>query len=174
MFCNGAKQFLERRRAQENLAGKAVSRRFQFRFRGLELRIKHIRSVTLRQSISGRIADGAVTGATTQIAAELFVELRRGLEVLPIISFEERHDETRRAIAALRSEILDHRFLDRMHFRTRDAFDRNDLAAGHERQRDETTVDGAVTTPAARVTIDDRDRARAAIAFRATFLRTGQ
>ena len=56
----------------------------------------------------------------------------------------------------------------------RDAFDRNDFATGHEGQRDKTAVDGAVTAFAARIAIDDRDRARSAITLRATFLRTGE
>jgi hypothetical protein len=57
---------------------------------------------------------------------------------------------------------------------TRDAFDGNNFATGHEWERHETTVDGAVTTFAAHIPIDNRDRARAAISFRASLLRTGQ
>src|SRR5207248_3493426 len=56
----------------------------------------------------------------------------------------------------------------------RNAFNRDDVAAGHEHKRHETTVDRAIGALSARIKIDNRDRARAAIAFRATFLRTGQ
>src|SRR5438067_2224736 len=128
----------------------------------------------LGERIGGRITDGPITGAAVQVAAELFVELRGGLQVLAVVAFEERHDEAGGAVAALRSEVFHHRLLDRMKFRARDALDRDDVATGHQRQRNKTTVDGAVAAFAARIAVDDRDRARAAIAFGAPFLRTGQ
>src|SRR5207248_11576633 len=57
---------------------------------------------------------------------------------------------------------------------TRDAFDRNNFAPGHEREGHEATIDRAVTALAAHVAVDDRDRAGAAVAFRAAFLGSGQ
>ena len=70
-----------------------------------------MRSVPLRCAKASAAASriGAVTGAAAEIAAELFVELRRRLQILAVVAFEERHDETGRAVAALRSEIFDHR-----------------------------------------------------------------
>ena len=61
-----------------------------------------------------------------------------------------------------------------MRFAAGDAFDREDVAAGYERERDETAVDRAVAAFAARVAVDDRDRARAAVAFRAALFRAGE
>ena len=129
----------------------------------------------MRESFGGGIADRAVAGAAAKIAAELFVELRAGLEILAVITFEERHDETGRAVTALRSEIFHHRLLDRdaafpQATPSTVTMSRPAMSGSGTRQ---LLID-AITTFAACIAVDDRDRARAAIAFRAAFLRTGQ
>ena len=55
-----------------------------------------------------------------------------------------------------------------------DALDCHDIAPSHERERNQTTIDRAITTFAASVAVDDRDGTSPAIAFRAAFLRTGE
>ena len=70
--------------------------------------------------------------------------------------------------------IVHHRLLHRMQFPVRDALDRDDLAAGHQHERQETTVDRPISAFAARIKIDNCNRARPAIPFRATFLRASQ
>jgi hypothetical protein len=52
----------------------------------------------------------------------------------------------------------------------RNSFDGDDLATRHQSDRHETTVDSAITTFATRINIDNRHRARAAIAFSTAFL----
>ena len=66
-----------------------------------------------------RFSDGAVSGATTQVSAQLVVDALRasrliGLQVVSVMSFEKRHDEARGAIATLTSQLIDHRLLDRV------------------------------------------------------------
>ena len=106
------------------------------------------------------------------------------MDVVAVITLEERHDEPRSAIAALGPVALDHFLLHGMQvsefgvrssgFGVGDAFDADDFTPRHQAERHEATVDGAITRPPLRVALDEGDRARAAIAFRATFLRAGQ
>ena len=132
-------------------------------------------AAALREGIGGGVADRPVTSATAKIAAELFVELRAGLEILAVVAFEKRHDETGRAVAALRSEIFHHRLLHgmricRMPTPSTVTMSRPAMSGSGTRQ---LLID-AITTFAARIAIDNRDRTGAAIAFGTAFLRTSQ
>ena len=126
----------------------------------------------LREAAS---TDGPIAGAAAKIPAKLVVDLPRLFQIITVIPLEERHDETGRAIAALRALAFDHRALDRMQLAVTggDTFHRHHFAPSQQRQRDEATVDGAVANLALRVAIPDGYRAGAAIAFGATFLGTG-
>src|SRR3954463_4458073 len=126
------------------------------------------------EGVGSGVTDGPVTCATTQISTELFVELGAGLEIFSIVAFKQRHNEAGRAITALRPEILYHRLLHRMGFLRADTFDCDDIAACHERKGDQTAVNRAITSLAVGVTVDDRNRASSAVAFRAAFFRTRQ
>ena len=70
-------------------------------------------------SLNRGIDDRAVASAAAEITAKLVVELVLRPDVIPVIAFEQRHDEPGCAIAALRPMPLDHVPLHRMQFRVR-------------------------------------------------------
>ena len=71
--------------------------------------------------------------------------------------------------------MFDHLFLHGMQpARAGHAFHRDDLAPVHQTERDQATVNRAVSGAAFGIAIDDGNGAGPAIAFRATFLGTGQ
>src|SRR2546429_9637898 len=114
--------------------------------------------MALRKGLKGGVANGAVAGAAAEIAAELIVELIVGVEIVPIVAFEERENEPGRAIAALRAVAFDHLLLDRMELTIRgDAFDADNFAASHQAKRHQATIDGAIAGLCARVAVDDSD-----------------
>src|SRR3954465_14152871 len=126
-------------------------------------------TVSLDQGICYSISNGAVTGAPAEIPAQLLVHLGRCLEILTIISFEHGHDESRGAVAALRSVIIHHCLLHRMEAAARDSFDCDDIAPGHQRYGDETAVERAVARLPFSIAVDNGHGTSAAIAFSATF-----
>ena len=87
------------------------------------------------------------------------------------VSRIERHDEARRAEAALRAMGIDHRLLHRVQLAVVAAqmLDGRDAAALEHRQQENAGVDGAVAHLAA-AQLADHHGAGAAIAFRAPFL----
>src|ERR1017187_9814430 len=95
------------------------------------------------------------------------------MDVVAVITLEERHDEPRGAVAALGTVTLDHFPLHGMQvleFGVGDAFDADDFTPRHQAERHEATVDGAITRPPLRVAVNHDDRERAAVALGATFL----
>ncbi len=92
-----------------------------------------------------RIANRPVARAAAKIPAELIVELVGRAEVIAIVALEQRHDESRRAIAALRAVALDHLLLHRMQSGTaRHAFDGDHFAPRQQADGNQTTVDRAI------------------------------
>src|SRR5262249_56001525 len=77
-------------------------------------RVFSIGLVALAESFCGGGENRAIAGASTKVAAELVVEFIRLQNVRSVISFEERENKSRRAIAALRAIVLDHFALHRM------------------------------------------------------------
>ncbi len=62
----------------------------------------------------GRIDDGAIARAAAEIAGDLVDDVLPRRRLAGMIEREERHDESRRAEAALRTVQVDHRLLHRM------------------------------------------------------------
>jgi hypothetical protein len=56
----------------------------------------------------------------------------------------------------------------------RDAFHADDLAPGHEAERNQAAIDGAVAGSALRIAVDDSHRARAAVPLGTALFRTRQ
>src|ERR1035441_1140808 len=97
------------------------------------------------------------------------------MDIVAVITLEERHDESWGAVAALGTVALGHFPLHGMKSLTgRDAFDADDFTPRHQAEWHEATVDGAITRLPLRVAVNHDDRARAAIALSATFLPAGQ
>ena len=70
---------------------------------------------------------------------------------------------------------LDHFLLDGVELAgAGDPFHRDDFAPGHEANRHEATVDGAIARLALGIPVNDRHRARAAIPLGAAFFGAGQ
>src|SRR5581483_2137839 len=157
-----------RRRSEEALPARLVVEGLRHEARVVELRREGVLRRALADRGAERIADRAIPGAAAEIAAELIGELL-GLRDLAVEALEHRHDEARRAEAALGAVVLDHGLLHGV--RAAEALDGHELAArdhGHER---DARVDRAEARPALRVTLDEVDRAGAAVALGAALLR---
>src|SRR5712672_1842750 len=61
-----------------------------------------------------RVANRTVSGAATQISAKLIVQLILRPNIAAVVTFEQRHDESRCAITALGPVAFDHLLLDRV------------------------------------------------------------
>ena len=105
----------------------------------------------------------------------MFVEVVVRFEVITVVALEHRADESGRAVAALRAEMLDHLLLHGMLLGgTANAFDGDNFASGDDADWHVATVDGAISGFAIRTALDEGDGTRAAIAFRTTFFRAGE
>jgi hypothetical protein len=115
----------------------------------------------------GGADDGGVACAAAEVAGELVVVVGAAVEV----GCCHRDDEARRAEAALRAVVGDHRLLHRMQLASGpgDAFHRADRLAVELRQEQDAGVERA----GARL-VRDHHRAGAAVAFVAAFLRAGE
>src|SRR5437868_3714760 len=90
-------------------------------------------SFTNRERFNRRIANRPITGAAAKIPGELVIKIIMGLQIVAVISFKQRTDKPRGAVAALRSVTFGHRALHWMHLRrTADSFDAKNLAPGQE------------------------------------------
>ena len=119
--------------------------------------------------------DRPVAGATAEVASENVVDAARiGLR-LAEVGRVERHDEPRRAEAALRAMAVGKRLLHRMRgaIFALHVLHRHDAAPLEHRQQQDAGIDGAVVHGAL-AQLSDHDGAGAAIAFRAPFLGAGQ
>jgi len=118
-----------------------------------------------RQRLRGG-ADRRVAGAAAQVAGDRVVAGRAFVR-----GAEQAHDETRRAVAALRARMVDQRLLHRVQRRAvGERLDGRDLAPRQQPDGQQAAVDGAVVRAPLRVGLDQRHRACAAIAVAATFL----
>ena len=122
-----------------------------------------------RRRVHHRVDQRLVAGAAAEVAVA--VEPRAHLlarrRLVVVEQHLRRHDETRRADAALRAAMRHPGDLQRMQFfRRADAFDRDDLGARRE------LLDGGLTA-AVRLAVDDH-RARAALAVFTADLATRQ
>ena len=114
---------------------------------------------------------GPVARAPAQVAAERVGHLPAFPQIFAPAGLEHRNDESRRAVAALRTVPLDHLTLDGMQrFAVAHTLDRHDFPSGDHRQQREATVDRAGTRNPVRVAFQHRHGTRSAVALRATFL----
>ena len=121
------------------------------------------------------VANRTIAGATAEVARKLFVEIVVGVKVVAIVTFKQRTDETRCAIAALRAVALGHRALHGMRlFGTANTLYTHDLTTREQTDWHETTVHRTIRGLAIGISLHNRNGARAAIAFRAAFLRAGE
>ena len=131
-----------------------------------------------------RIDDRPIAGAAAQVAgqriADRFARGHRAVRAALLVTMlfvyrPHRHDEARRAEAALRAVAFDHRLLHRMQRAVRlaqvfDGVERFAVERGHEL---DARVDRLEVDAARRVALADHDRACAAVAFGAAFLGAG-
>lgn len=123
-----------------------------------------------------RSDDWSVSGTTTQIPGQRVINLPAvGIRV-GLVQREQRHYETRRAKAALRSMVVDHGSLYGMQPATsrRQALDRNQLFAIERRQE----LDAGINRPHRKIVaisgqLGDHNGAGTAIALCATLFRSG-
>ncbi len=124
-------------------------------------------------ALAGRRYRG-VAGTAAQVAGKRVVDAGwRGVGVV-VVQGEHRHDEARRAEAALGAVAIDHRLLHRVQRAVRrlQVLDGEDLAAVEGRHEADAGVDGLVPDAVA-VQASDHDGAGAAVAFGAAFLGAG-
>ncbi len=122
-----------------------------------------------------RVDDRPVAGAAAQVAGDPVVHLvARHAPVGALVKREQRHDEARRAEAALRAVVLDHRELHGMQRAVLlgEVLDRHHLAAVHLSEQHDAGVDRLVHQLAVAHTAE-RDRAGAAIALATALLGAG-
>ena len=121
------------------------------------------------------VDDRPVAGAAAEIAGDPVIDLvARHLAFGRLVHGEQRHDEARRAEAALRGVACDHLLLDRMQRAVRrgEVLDRHHLAAVDLTEKLDAGIDRLVDQPAA-AHAAERHRAGAAIALGAAFLGAG-
>jgi epoxyqueuosine reductase len=120
----------------------------------------------------GGVEDGAIAGTAAQIAAQRpHRRLARCRRVIVAVG-EQAHHEARRAEAALRAVMIDHRLLHGMQRAVRrlQALDRDQLAPVERRDRLDAGIDRAMDEPATVARLRDDHGAGAAIALRAALL----
>jgi hypothetical protein len=111
--------------------------------------------------------DRPVAGAAAEIAGERVVDPRPARRArLLVVEGRQGHHEARRAEAALRAVVLDHRLLDRVEraVRALEVLDGQELAAVQRRHEADAGIDRAVAQPAV-FGLGDDDAARPAIAL---------
>ena len=121
-----------------------------------------------------RVDDRPVAGAAAEVSCDHVVDPGAIRPRLAAVHREQRHDESRGAEPALRAVMVDHRLLHRMQraVRLAEILDRNELFSVQRRDEQDAGVDRTVAQPVP-VQLAQHDRARAAIAFRATLLGAG-
>jgi hypothetical protein len=122
----------------------------------------------------GGLDDRPIPGAAAKVAGQDVVDPRPRGRVFVLVERKERHDETRRAKAALGGVAVDHRLLHRMQAPLGgfEAFHGDELLAVEDWQEQDAGVDGLVAKPVAR-RLAEHHRAGAAVALRAALLRAG-
>ena len=128
----------------------------------------------LRDAPAG-LHDRAIAGATAEIAGKRFMHGGAFGRLTAMMEGEHRHHETRRAEAALGGVGIDHRLLHRMEraVRCSQAFDREDGSIVDLRQHHQAGIHRLKPQRSVDLAAKD-DRAGAAIAFGASFLRSGE
>ncbi len=124
--------------------------------------------------LHARVDDRPVTRAAAQIAGQRIADLGARRRLARLVQCEERHDEARRAEAALRAMAVDEGLLDRMQrsFRAFQAFDGDELLAVERGHELDARVDRAKAHAVA-IEFGEDHGARAAIALGAAFLGAG-
>jgi hypothetical protein len=172
-------QLGERRRTQEPLSVRLVVDRLRRDVALLQSKLEEIvrtaARLLLRERIEHRFADRSIAGASTEVAVQLVDDLRPIHDVLAVVRLEHRDDEAGRAVSALRPVAIAHRRLHRVQLlgRERHAFDSDDLSPRDHRQERDARVDRSERLLAVGVRLDERDGARTAVTFRASFFRSG-
>jgi hypothetical protein len=117
------------------------------------------------------IHDRAISGASAEIPRERILDFAPGRRGGLLIQSEHRHDEPGRTEPALAPVMFHHRFLHGMERPGRgpEIFHSDELLPVNHGEEHEAGVDRPVTESAAPCRLGYRDRARAAITFRATF-----
>ena len=67
-----------------------------------------------RERLKRGLSDRPITGAATEVAAKLIIQLIGFTDVAAIITLEKRQDESRRAVTALGAVAFYHLLLDRV------------------------------------------------------------
>src|SRR5438067_2342284 len=105
------------------------------------------------EGLDGCFADRTAASAAAEITAKLNIQLVGLAYIAAVVPLEKRHNEPRRAIAALRAVALDHLLLHRMEFFASDSLNGNDFAPGHQAERHQATIDRAITRSALRIAV---------------------
>ena len=127
---------------------------------------KSIRTEIQRRQFRRRTTDRRVAGAATEVALGGVV-----IQFAAVAAREQAHHEARRAVAALRTGMIDQRLLRRMqHLAIRQRFHGEDLAPHYRAHRQQAAVHRTVVRAAIGVGLDHCDRAGAAVAVAAAFL----
>ena len=87
------------------------------------------------------LSDRTIPGASAEIPAKLVIELPLAVEILAVIALEHRHDDPRRAVAALRAVAFHHGLLDRVQFAVGQALHGDQLPPMHRSQRRQAAVE---------------------------------
>jgi hypothetical protein len=125
------------------------------------------------QGVAHGLADGAIAGATTEVAAQLVGEGRRVLrrQFGALVRLEHRRHEARRAVAALAAEVPHHRRLHRMQaVCIGEALGGDDLATKEQSHRRDAGGDGPPRRLSGGVDVGDGDGAGAAVPLGAALL----
>ena len=98
-------------------------------------RVFSISTIPPRKGLDCCLTNGSVPRAAAEVAAKLVVKLVLGADVVAVITLEKRKHEARRAVAALRPVVFDHRILHGMKFTARrESLDGHDLPPREHRQ----------------------------------------
>ena len=119
------------------------------------------------------LPDRTIPRATAEISAKLIVQLPIAIEILAVIPLEHRHDDPRRAVAALGAVIGHHALLDRVQLSVAEPLDGDNFPPLHQREGRQTTIERPPDRTALRIGLDHRHRTRPAVALRAPLFRPG-
>ena len=141
-------EFNQRSWAQKIFTAAFIVRRTEFGvgfFQVLGERIVSILGRTFSEGSHSGITDGPIAGAAAEITSKLFVKIVVRVKIIAIVTLEHRADEARRAIAALRTKMLDHLLLHGVLLcGTTNTFDRHDFASSHQTDGHDATVHRAI------------------------------